>query len=228
MNLNVFLPLAHSQCPKCVSLLVLPDLVTILHCPLPECQHVSCRRCQQAPHRSKTCEEATAEKESLSAHARAADAMTDAVVRKCPECSKSFIKEVGCNKMKCPSCGTLSCYLCRNKITAYEHFCQTPFCDHSSCGKCILFTNSEEDDRRARREACQKELQNAGAAASTVGGLLSPPQKTGKERPALEPMHPPNVNGHHRAHQDQLQPEARANQERAAEPMQRQNADRRR
>ena len=27
-----------------------------------------------------------------------------------------FMKEAGCNKIKCPRCGTLSCYVCRKAI----------------------------------------------------------------------------------------------------------------
>ena len=27
-----------------------------------------------------------------------------------------------CNKMTCPNCGTLSCYICRKVIVGYDHF----------------------------------------------------------------------------------------------------------
>ena len=36
-------------------------------------------------------------------------------VRECPDCKKRFYKTEGCNKMTC-SCGTLSCYICRQKV----------------------------------------------------------------------------------------------------------------
>ena len=29
-----------------------------------------------------------------------------------------------CNKMSCPNCHTLSCYICRQVITGYDHFNQ--------------------------------------------------------------------------------------------------------
>jgi hypothetical protein len=46
-----------------------------------------------------------------------------------------------------------------------------------------LFTNSEQDDRRARREAGLKELANSGTAAADAGLLISPPpNKTVKTR----------------------------------------------
>ena len=44
---------------------------------------------------------------------RVAEAMTLAKVRKCPMCDVAFLKESGCNKMKCPSCKTHMCYICR-------------------------------------------------------------------------------------------------------------------
>jgi TRIAD3 protein (E3 ubiquitin-protein ligase RNF216) len=133
------------------------------------------------PHASQTCEEAKAENDKENARAKVADAMTAAVVRNCPCCKKPFVKEEGCNKMKCPNCKTLSCYLCRQKISGYEHFCRTPHCDHSSCNKCILFTKSvHQDDNRARREAALKEQEKLGAVAEDLG-LLTPPPKEKKK-----------------------------------------------
>lgn len=44
---------------------------------------------------------------------KVAEAMTQAKVRKCVVCDVSFLKESGCNKMKCPGCKTYMCYICR-------------------------------------------------------------------------------------------------------------------
>ncbi|TEB24727.1 hypothetical protein FA13DRAFT_1796930 [Coprinellus micaceus] len=65
------------------------------------------------------------------------EAMSRAVIRTCPKCDKAFIKEEGCNKMKCPSCGTLSCYICKTEIYGYDHFRNGPT-------KCPLWDNVEE------------------------------------------------------------------------------------
>lgn len=86
------------------------------------------------------------------------EAMTKATIRTCPRpgCGTKFCKSDGCNKMTCPKCRTLICYICRNEIpktVAYGHFCQTPHCRHDSCKKCPLYTNNKEDDKRAVREA---------------------------------------------------------------------------
>ena len=60
------------------------------------------------------------------------------------------------------ACGTFICYLCRRDISKekYQHFCQTPHCDHKTCQKCLLYTNTVEDDRRAMLEAGLKVLNN--------------------------------------------------------------------
>jgi hypothetical protein len=145
--------------------------------------------CKKPPHESQTCEEA-AEKVQLNARARVEDAMTAAVVRHCPGCEKAFFKVEGCNKMTCPSCKTLSCYQCRQVIAGFTHFCQTFNCSHDSCGECKLFTDSEQDDRRARREAGLKELENSGNAAADARLLISPPpnKTTNARRSPLEPV----------------------------------------
>ena len=44
---------------------------------------------------------------------KVAEAMTEAKVRKCPLCDVAFLKESGCNKMKCPGCKIYLCYICR-------------------------------------------------------------------------------------------------------------------
>ena len=47
--------------------------------------------------------------------------MTAALVRKCNKCAKPFLKEEGCNKMKC-SCGNTQCFVCSDDILDYSHF----------------------------------------------------------------------------------------------------------
>ena len=143
-----------------------------------------------------TCEEVAAsedkENQEAAAH-NAAEAMTHAVVRKCPGCKMKIIKDGGCNRIKCSKCRMYSCYVCRkelDKARPYRHFCSTPHCKHTSCGKCILFTNTKEDDRLARREAGLKELKKAGAAGKEIAKLISPPhdKKTAKKMPRRAPM----------------------------------------
>lgn len=50
------------------------------------------------------------------------EAMTKALIRLCPKCSEPYIKESGCNKISCPSCRTLSCFICGKVVSGYAHF----------------------------------------------------------------------------------------------------------
>lgn len=49
------------------------------------------------------------------------EAMTDALIRRCNNCGKPFVKEEGCNKMTC-SCGNRQCFVCSQDIEDYSHF----------------------------------------------------------------------------------------------------------
>lgn len=89
-----------------------------------------------------------------------------AKIRKCPRCSKSTIKSEGCNKITC-GCGAKFCYVCRTSIKNYEHFCQTPHCNHQSCRKCPLYSTDEQDEQ-AMRVAGQAAVARSGAAAEKV------------------------------------------------------------
>lgn len=65
---------------------------------------------------------------------RAEERMSEALIRSCPWCPRmgfsvpaQFVKEDGCNKMTCPKCGGMSCYLCLAAIpkeVGYRHFCE--------------------------------------------------------------------------------------------------------
>jgi hypothetical protein len=81
-----------------------------------------------------------------------AEAMTEAKVRKCPSCEVAFLKESGCNKMKCPSCRSHMCYVCRAPVQrqGYDHFCQHSYDSCKKCTNCPLWTRNDEktDSRR--------------------------------------------------------------------------------
>lgn len=49
--------------------------------------------------------------------------MTEAFVRTCNKCNARFLKEEGCNRMKC-ACGNLQCYICSADVVDYSHFSQ--------------------------------------------------------------------------------------------------------
>lgn len=155
-----------AKCPKCNYVAILPPTEMIFHCPVRGCRHKSCRKCGEPSHVPLKCTEVERRKDT-DARRTVEEAMTKAKIRVCPKpmCGKSFFKSDGCNKIQC-ACGTFVCYVCRKEIPAkigYSHFCQKPHCKHESCGKCPLYTKSEEDDRRAIREAGLKAADEVGA-----------------------------------------------------------------
>ncbi|KIO29765.1 hypothetical protein M407DRAFT_70089, partial [Tulasnella calospora MUT 4182] len=114
------------ECPFCdFKCIIENDQERLFRCDNEECGIVSCRQCKREDHLPKSCSEVVDDR-NLDARHAVEEAMTEALMRKCPKCSKAFIKENGCNKMRCPYCQTLSCYVCRQLITGYEHFNEQP------------------------------------------------------------------------------------------------------
>ena len=132
----------------------MPSTQMVFECPIVGCSHQSWRKCGKDAHIPLRCEEVVKQKVEDEGRLKVEEAISAAKIRSCPKCKKSFIKSDGCNKIVCP-CGKKVCYICQKDISRelYKHFCQTPHCKHKECGKCILYTNAEEDDERAMREA---------------------------------------------------------------------------
>lgn len=128
----------------------------IFACPVQECQFESCKLCGKESHIPLRCEEYANQRKQDDGRLKIEEALSDAKMRKCPRCNKKFIKSDGCNKMTC-ACGMKICYVCNEPLNKmknpYSHFCQAPHCDHSNCGKCKLYTNNEEDDLQAMKDA---------------------------------------------------------------------------
>ncbi|KAJ3490885.1 hypothetical protein NLJ89_g11396 [Agrocybe chaxingu] len=124
------------------------------------CGVVSCRECKKPDHLPKSCKEVEEDKHLDGRHA-IEEAMTRALMRNCPKCHKAFVKDAGCNKMTCPHCRTLSCYVCRKVINGYEHFNQTPAGRPSTSqndGKCLLWDQVEERHAAEVKAAAEKAL----------------------------------------------------------------------
>ncbi|CAB9518199.1 protein ligase RNF216 [Seminavis robusta] len=186
------------QCPQCAFLGVVSEQdqnFSTIECT--QCNLFYCKACQQPEHPRKTCQELREEQERLrNPVLRAQEAMTRAVKRVCPNCQKEFVKRDGCNKMKCV-CGTLSCYLCGVQVPNYSHFCNHKNKPNglpcNACGKlCELWTPTtqmESLDRKARREAGTKVLQEAGMSQEEIQKLVMSPTKNNnnKKKKALVP-----------------------------------------
>lgn len=139
------------------------DAGKVMHCP--QCNKDTCRECGDEAHIPLKCSEVE-KKGDTAKRLTVEEALSKARIRECPKCKTRFYKLEGCNKMTC-SCGINICYICRKDITKekYQHFCQTAHCNHKSCNRCRLFTNTIEDDALAMREAGLKALQTVEETA---------------------------------------------------------------
>ncbi|KAJ4488145.1 hypothetical protein J3R30DRAFT_3433416 [Lentinula aciculospora] len=126
------------------------------------CGAITCRQCKKMDHLPKSCKEMEEDKILDGRHV-IEEAMTHALLRNCPSCQKSFVKEEGCNKMTCPHCRTLSCYVCRQAVTGYDHFNQavpgTPGSSTSISKKCPLWEPVESRHAQEVKAAAEKALE---------------------------------------------------------------------
>ncbi|KAF2145429.1 uncharacterized protein K452DRAFT_315676 [Aplosporella prunicola CBS 121167] len=141
------------ECPFCdFKMICLPKEVDReFRCQHPDCKIVSCRLCRMETHVPLTCEQASKDKKVDVRHL-VEEAMTAALVRECNKCKNKFVKEFGCNKMTCPTCGNVQCYICSKNTRSYEHFQDKP-------EKCPLYDNTDErhDDEVKKAEAAALE-----------------------------------------------------------------------
>ncbi|XP_035470747.1 E3 ubiquitin-protein ligase RNF216 [Scophthalmus maximus] len=147
------------RCPFCNFPALLDKAMSLFSCPSPRCRKESCRKChvQWKQHLGKTCEQVL-ERDEISMRVLFEERMTAARVRKCVKCGMGLVKSEGCNRMSC-RCGSFMCYLCREPITGYNHFCQharSPGAPCRHCRKCSLWTDPTQDDERIIQEI-QKE-----------------------------------------------------------------------
>ncbi|KAK7939423.1 hypothetical protein WMY93_002749 [Mugilogobius chulae] len=147
------------RCPFCNFPALLDKGISRFSCPNPRCRKESCRKChvQWKEHVGKTCEQVL-EQDEIRMRVVFEERMTAARVRKCTKCGTGLVKSEGCNRMSC-RCGGFMCYLCREPISGYNHFCQharSPGAPCRHCRKCSLWTDPTQDDERIIQEI-QKE-----------------------------------------------------------------------
>ena len=146
------------ECPFCDYKAIMPPIEEDFefHCANPDCEKISCRRCKCVSHIPISCEQHAKENKINSRH-KIEEAMTAALIRSCNKCKKQFIKEFGCNKMTCPSCGNLQCYVCSVTLQNYNHFDQNPPGSRVTAGAqsklCPLYDNVEERHEREVKDA---------------------------------------------------------------------------
>ncbi|KAI9782754.1 MAG: hypothetical protein M1835_003946 [Candelina submexicana] len=153
------------HCPFCDFAAICPpvDVDREFRCHNQECEKVSCRLCKQETHIPLSCEAYAKENKLLARHA-VEEAMTEALLRSCNKCKESYVKEFGCNKMVCPKCRSMQCYVCSKTLAekeGYNHFDgRGQAAAPNQPGKCPLFENTEqrqqEDIQKAEQAALAK------------------------------------------------------------------------
>lgn len=69
------------------------------------------------------------------------------------------------------------CYVCRKEIpksVAYAHFCQTPHCNHKSCGKCALYADVRKEDEKRVKDAAKKAAKKQKTNVDVASLLKNP------------------------------------------------------
>ncbi|CAL1588793.1 unnamed protein product [Knipowitschia caucasica] len=181
------------RCPFCSFPALLDKGISRFSCPNPRCRKESCRKCnvQWKEHIGKTCEQVL-EQDEIRMRVLFEERMTAARVRKCTKCGTGLVKSEGCNRMSC-RCGGFMCYLCRDAISGYNHFCQharSPGAPCRHCRKCSLWTDPTQDDERIIQEIQKEgEAELKKKSADHSGKRVGPPPEAAAEakRPRVGP-----------------------------------------
>ncbi|KAG7316967.1 hypothetical protein KOW79_019265 [Hemibagrus wyckioides] len=188
------------RCPFCNFPALLDKEISLFSCPNPRCRKESCRKCHVLwkEHAGKTCEQVL-ERDEIRLRVAFEERMTAARVRKCHKCATGLVKSEGCNRMSC-RCGAFMCYLCREPINGYNHFCQharSPGAPCRQCKKCSLWTDPTQDDERIIQEIqkegeaeLNKKNNQTESSSKRVG---PPPEPTPPKRVRVEPAPAPNA-----------------------------------
>ncbi|BEJ13178.1 hypothetical protein CspHIS471_0303520 [Cutaneotrichosporon sp. HIS471] len=178
------------SCPSCPFAMVIenPD-EKLFRCFNPDCNKVTCRKCKRPDHIPKRCEEVE-ENFKLDKRHAIEEAMSAALMRRCPKCDKPYLKESGCNKIT--NCRTVSCYICQKAIPEdYAHFDQMPGRAGKKPNKCQLWDTGNENQAEADRILnARDEALKAAREAAVDGGLDLNDADLNVDAPAAAPQAP--------------------------------------
>ena len=87
------------------------------------CRTSWCRNCLVSPyHNGKSCIEAESENKNTENGKLICELKNQGKLKFCPQCRVPCMKNNGCNKMLCVSCGSKWCWLCEQNNVDYNHF----------------------------------------------------------------------------------------------------------
>lgn len=151
-----------SRCPFCDFAAICPPIEVDweFRCGNPQCERISCRRCDKDTHAPKTCKEAR-EDQGLDERHAIEEARSAAVIKKC-SCGRPIVKLAGCNKVKC-YCGRTICDFCGEDLTqsGYNHFAGEGGLQNILGGKCPLYDDSakrNDQNAKAAEEKAKKKI----------------------------------------------------------------------
>jgi IBR domain, a half RING-finger domain len=102
------------ECSKCGTKASIPKRQKTFFCPLGTCRFQSCRRCGEEAHPSIKCSEV--EKQDVrNARTGVEEAMSQQLIRRCPNCHTPAILKGGCISMTCGRCRRSYCFRCRRE-----------------------------------------------------------------------------------------------------------------
>jgi TRIAD3 protein (E3 ubiquitin-protein ligase RNF216) len=145
-----------TTCPACDFAAFVDVGVHIFDCRSPACLKTLCLKRQGQPHLDISCEDARKQRSKAAApdagssgsgredlRRKVEEYVSDALIRKCQDCSIPFAKDNGCNEMHC-ICDNVSCYACKAQYIGHEHW----------FGRmCKQFESAEIRDERERKDA---------------------------------------------------------------------------
>ncbi|KAJ3135019.1 hypothetical protein HK100_003156, partial [Physocladia obscura] len=191
------------------------------NCKNPACLQASCASCGKEWTACHVCHEK--EKDSLRLYVE--QAMSEAFIRTCPKCMTRYTKQSGCNKMTCPMCKFVMCYVCRRDIQkeGYNHFCQhfriVPGTPCKDCAKCDLYVTREDEEmlervaKNAEKEWREMESTatmntnsnaNVNAASALAVESRNGEAGTGGSQSHASPQQHQQHQQHHQQHQQHL------------------------
>ncbi|KAF9901329.1 hypothetical protein EC991_006256 [Linnemannia zychae] len=151
------------ECPFCsYAAIVENDEDKEFRCQGPKCHKVSCRLCRALTHIPLSCEEYKKELEKdnvLSVQHKVEEQMSQALIRECVKCKSRFFKTEGCNKMTCPQCHAIMCYVCKVQIKDYSHFDNAPAGQPSRSKRCRLWEDTVQRNNDEVKAAAQRTLE---------------------------------------------------------------------
>ncbi|GAA5951376.1 hypothetical protein JCM8115_005132 [Rhodotorula mucilaginosa] len=172
------------KCPFCPFAAIVDEDTVRFACQA--CKAVSCRRCHHKEHGFEPCPVLPLTEGDVLHQIE--EAMSEAIIRKCPSCGVACTKIEGCNKMTCGPCGTHFCYVCGERTERSAHW------NESASGdiRCPANDDSEKrsfDEAQKARKRKIAELESYGitvpecAKSSKFGP--SAPKRTKLEEEAL-------------------------------------------